>query len=145
MVALKTGNFDQAEADFHRMAAIYHAVFGEKNKHTALGELRFGEFYAAQGKFDLAARFFRQSAQTYLQSLSADNVQTGTARVELGDALLHERKYKAAEAELLAGYRIVEPGRSPSLESTLEARRDLAALYTAVGNPAEAAKFRISH
>jgi serine/threonine-protein kinase len=142
IVALRRGDLDEAEADFHRMADIYRSDYGEKDKHVAVGLSRFGELYLARKDYSRAEQFFRQSVQLFSETLSPDNVQTGTARIELGGALLGERRYKEAEAELLAGYQIVTPGRNPALEAAVNARRDLVSVYDALNLPEKAAKYR---
>jgi hypothetical protein len=113
-----------------------------KNKHVALGLLRFGELYLARNDLSRAEQSFRQSVQLFSETLSPDNVQTGTARIELGGLLLRERRYQEAEAELLAGYQIVTPGRNSALEAAVTARRDLVSVYQALNMPEKAARFR---
>jgi serine/threonine-protein kinase len=142
VLALKRGNLDEAEADFNRMDRIYHIAFGDKDRHVALGRLRFGELYEARKDYPRAEQVFRESIRVFTEALSADNVQTGTARIELGGVLLREGRYREAEAELLAGYHIVTPGRSPSLEAAVEARRGLVSVYEALNAPDKAARFR---
>ncbi len=138
-LALKRGNLDEAEADFRRMDRIYRAAFGDKDRHVAFGLLRFGELYVARRDYPHAEQVFRQAIQIYSETLAPDNVLTGTARIELGDALLREKRYPEAESELLAGYRIVTPGRQPSLDAVVTARRDLVALYAELKTPGKAA------
>ena len=142
VIALKRGKLNEAEADFRRMADIYRAAFGDRDRHVAHSLLRFGELYVARNDYTRAEQCFRQSIQIYTENLAADSFQTGRARVELGDVLLRERRYPEAEAELLAGYRIVTPGRKPSLEAAVNARRDLVSLYEALHVPEKAARFR---
>jgi serine/threonine-protein kinase len=143
VVALKRGNLDEAEVNFRRMADIYRSVYGEKNKHVALGLSRFGELYEARNEYPRAEQYFRESVQLFSETLSADNVQTGTAQIGLGRVLLREGRYKEAEAQLLAGYRIVTPGRNPSLQAAIDARKNLVSVYEALHNPAKAAEFRM--
>ncbi|HEX4770808.1 MAG TPA: tetratricopeptide repeat protein [Bryobacteraceae bacterium] len=142
VAALQTGSLDKAEENFRRMADIYQKVFGQKDKHVALGLLRFGELHEARKDYPRAEQFLRESVQLYSQTLSPENVQTGTARIALGRVLLRERRYQEAETELLAGYRIVTPGRSPSLQAAVDARRSLVSLYDALNMPNKAAEFR---
>jgi tetratricopeptide (TPR) repeat protein len=142
VIALKRGNLDEAEADFRRMADIYRSAFGDKDRHVAHSLLRFGELYLAKNDYSRAEQYFRQSIRLYTENLAADSVQTGGARVELGGVLLRERRYEEAEAELLAGYRIVAPGRKASLEAAVSARRDLVSLYETLHMAAKAEEFR---
>ena len=142
IVALRGGNLDEAEADFRRMSEIYRAAFGERDRHAAGSLLRLGQVYAARHEDAHAEQTFRDAIQLFSQVLAPDNVQTGTARIELGNLLLRERRYREAETELLAGYRIVTPGRKPLLEAAVHARRDLIAVYQALNSPQDAARMR---
>lgn len=142
VIALKRGDLDEAATEFWRMDAVYRTVFGDKDKHAALGRLRFGELYEASNDYLRAEESFRESARLFAETLGPDHIQTGTARVELGGLLLRERHYKQAETELLAGYRIVTPGRSPSLQAAVDARANLISLYQALNESQQAARFR---
>ena len=124
------------------MVDVYRSVYGEKDKHVALGLSRFGQLYLARNDLSRAEQCFRQSVQLFSDTLSPDNVQTGTARIDLGGVLLRERRYREAESELLAGYQIVTPGRNAGLEAAVNARRDLVSVYEALNIPEKAAKFR---
>ena len=67
-------------------------------------------------------------------------------RILLGEALIRQRRYAEAEPLLLAGYTglVGLMGKEANLEpSDVAAAADrLAELYTALGNPAEAAKWQ---
>lgn len=142
VIALKRAKLDEAATEFRKMDAIYRSVFGDKDKHVALGLLRFGELYEATADYPRAEESFRQSARLFAETLAADNVQTGIARIELGGLLLREHRYKQAETELLAGYRIVTPGRAVELQAASDARAALISLYQTLNEPEKTARLR---
>ena len=78
----------------------------------------------------------------YSETQSPTHLNTGIARVKLGRALLRQRRYAEAEAELLAGHEIVSGQASPSVSWLRAAREDLTALYETTGRPDQAAKYR---
>lgn len=143
VVALKQGKLDAAEADFHQMAQIYQSVYGDKDVHSGVAASRFGELAMARKQYANSEQLFRQSAQTFSETLSPDSFKTGVARAELGAALFHEKRYPDAEAELLAGYKIVTSEGHSSTEEAMDARSDLTALYDSLNQPEKAAKFRM--
>ena len=124
------------------MREIYRSVFGEKDAHTAVALLRFGELSLARTQYPRAEQFFRDSVQRFSETLSPEDLRTGIARIELGGALFHEQRYQDAETQLLAGYQIVTSQGHTSTQEAADARRDLAAVYYALNQPEKAAKFR---
>ena len=89
-----------------------------------------------------AERLFRDVIRRYLETLPADNVNIGIARVKLGRTLLRQNRYADAEPETRAAYEILIRQSSPSTSFTRAARKDLAAEYEALNRPQEAARFR---
>jgi len=98
---------------------------------VALCLSRFGELHLAKNDYARSEQFFRQSVQLFSETLGAENVQTGAARIELGGVLLRERRYREAEAE-----------RNASLEAAVNARSDLVSLYWVLNMPEKASKIR---
>lgn len=143
VIALRQGRLDEAEADFRHMADIYRSVYGEKEGHAGVALSRFGELCMARKQYPQAEHLFRQSVQIFSEMLSPDSFKTGVARTELGGALLGEQRYPEAEAELLAGYKIVTSEGHGSTQEAMDARRDLVALYEALNQPDNAARFRV--
>jgi hypothetical protein len=57
---------------------------------------------------------------------------------KLGRALLRQKRYREAEEESLAGYRILGKQASPSVSWMKNARKDLTEIYTELGETARA-------
>lgn len=124
------------------MAEIHRSVYGDKDIHFAVTLCRFGELSMAKQQYSHAEELFRQSVQIYSALLSPDSFKTGVARDELGGTLLREGRYPEAEAQLLAGYKIVTGEDHSATEEAMDARKDLVALYDAWNQPEKAAKYR---
>jgi serine/threonine-protein kinase len=89
-----------------------------------------------------AEELFRDVVRRFTETLGADNVNTGIARLKLGRTLLHQNRYEDAEVETLASYGILTKQTSPSTSFVRAARKDLVAEYEGLKQPEKAAKFR---
>ena len=54
-----------------------------------------------------------KSFRIYIETLSANDINTGIARIKLGRTLLRQDRYAEAEAETRAGYDILAPQMDP--------------------------------
>ena len=133
---------DEAEARFERVAEIYRAVYGDQHYLVATALSNVASIYMDKKDYPRAEHLFRDVVRRYTETLSADNVNTGIARIKLGRTLLRENRFKDAEVETLAGYEIESKQTNPSTSYLHAARKDLAAEYDALKQPAAAAKYR---
>jgi hypothetical protein len=85
---------------------------------------------------------FEDVIALYGETLSADHLYTGIARIKLGRTLRMQRRYEAAVTELLAGYQIVSKQSAPSVSWLNAARKDLVAVYDSLSRPETAAHWR---
>jgi serine/threonine-protein kinase len=141
-LALQQGRYADAERDFTRMAAIYRQIYGEHHYLLATALSNLASVYTAQKQWARAEKIFRQVVPMYTDTLSADNINTGIARVKLGHTLLRENRYADAEPESRAGYEILGKKMDPKVSWLVNARKDLIDEYDALHKPEEAAKFR---
>jgi eukaryotic-like serine/threonine-protein kinase len=112
--ALSRGALDDAQADFTRMRTIYQSVYGDNHYLLGIAASDLGSVAYARHNDTAAERLFREAVRRLTASLSADHLNTGIARIKLGQALVHEHRYPEAETELLAGSQIVAKQTSPS-------------------------------
>ena len=78
----------------------------------------------------------------YAQTLPAGNLNEGITRINLGRALLRERRFAEAEVESLTGYQILAKQASPRVSWLQNAREDLVSIYAALRELEKARKFR---
>ena len=87
-----------------------------------------------------------RSIETRLPPITATqgdrHLNTGIARLKLGDSLVAQERYGEAEKELLAGYEILTTQTSPSVSWLKRARENLVKLYTVSNQPEKAKKFQ---
>jgi eukaryotic-like serine/threonine-protein kinase len=95
-----------------------------------------------QADYEAAEALFRKVIPLFAETLSADNVNTGIARIKLGRTLRLAGRYAQAEQESLAGYEIVAKQASPSISFLRAARDDLVAVYDVTQQPEKAERFR---
>jgi hypothetical protein len=96
----------------------------------------------ALGDSATAETALRQCIAVRAQVLGGDHRLTGYARTVLGGALLAQDRFDEAEAELLAGEKIVAAGYGPNHLMTKEARARLAELYERWGRSEQAVRWR---
>jgi serine/threonine-protein kinase len=141
-IALQQGRLDDAEADYRRMIAIYQRVFG--GAHWLIGTAQSNLASVRMARKDLpgAEALYRQALAEFSASQGPRHTNTGIAHVKLGRALLRQGRFRDAIAETRAGYDILTPQMEPNTSFLRAARLDLAEAHDALGEPAEAARFR---
>jgi eukaryotic-like serine/threonine-protein kinase len=139
------GNYEEAEKRFLREADIYRSVYGDHHYLVAIALSNVAYAHMNMKDYARAEQLFRDVVRRFTETLSADNVNTGIARIKLGRTLLRENRFQEASVETLAGYQILAKQASPSIGFLQAARKDLAAEYDALHQPEDAAKFRAEY
>lgn len=140
-VALRRERYDEAEAYFLRVVDIYRTVHRGKHYLVGVGSSNLASVYLAKKEFTRAEPLFRQALAIFAQTLPSDHMNVGIARIKLGRTLRFENRFREAEAESLAGYRILSRQASPSVSWLQSARQDLTAIYAALQEPDKAKPF----
>ncbi len=140
--ALHQGKLDDAEADFQRMADICRQVYGNKHYLVATALSNIASVEMERKQYAQAEEIYRDVVRRYTEALSPNHPNTGIARIKLGRALLRQQRYTEAEVESRAGYEILIKQTNPTISWLQNARQDLAEEYTALGRPADTAKFK---
>jgi serine/threonine-protein kinase len=109
---------------------------------VALALANLASVSSQKGEFDRAEPIFRDVVARCTEALSADDLNTGIARIKLGRSLLGLGRYREAAGESLAGYQIVSRQADPGVSYLRAAREDLAAACAALGEEEKAAPFR---
>jgi serine/threonine-protein kinase len=135
-------HYDQAETQFTRVAEIYRSLYGDHHYLVAIALSNVAYVYLNKKEYPRAEKLFRDVVGRFTETLSADNVNTGIARIKLGRTLLRENRYEDASVETLAGYQILSKQTNPAISYLRAARKDLIAEYDAMNQPQQAAKFR---
>ncbi len=131
-----------AAEDFRRVADIYRLAYGDGDYRVAVAMGNLASVYFAEKRYVLAERTFRDVVQRFTRALSAGSINTGMAEIKLGRTLLVERRYREAEEQTRTGYEVLLKQTSPSTSFIQGARHDLASIYGALGQTAEARKFK---
>jgi serine/threonine protein kinase len=141
-IAVKRGDLDAAKADFSRALAINRTLLGDGNYQTALIKADLGDIYARESQYALAETMLRESVQA-IEPLPPGNPYIGLARARWGSSLLHLKRYKDAEKQLLAAYEAMKTMHNPPLGQIRGVREDLVALYEAQNQQENAKKYKI--
>ena len=134
--------FTEAAANFERSADIYKRVHGERHYFVAIALSNVAYMRMKQGDYDGAESLFQPVIQMFVETLGADNVNTGIARIKLGRTLRLAGRLKDAEIESRAGYDVLAAQASPSISFLRAARDDLLLIYEATGEPEKAQRLR---
>ena len=138
-------NYEEAEKRFQREAEIYRSVYGDHHYLVAIALSNVAYARMNMKDYTRAEQLFRDVVRRFTETLSADNVNTGIARIKLGRTLLRENRFQEASVETLAGYQILAKQANPSIGFLQAARKDLAAEYEALHQPEDAAKYRAEY
>jgi eukaryotic-like serine/threonine-protein kinase len=137
------GKYDLAEKYFKREADIYRSVYGEHHYLYATALSNLASVYSGRKEWKQAEMLFRQVIPIYVETQSANNRNTGIARIKLGRTLLRQNRYAEAEKESRGGYDILSKQMDPKVSWLVNARKDLVEEYEGLKEPEEAAKFKV--
>jgi serine/threonine-protein kinase len=142
-VAYMRDQLDEAEVQFRRMIDIYRAVYqGGHNYQIAVGEANLAGVYLDRKQYPRAEQLYRDALQLYIETQGPNHVNTGIAHLKLGRTLLREGRYREAEEQTLAAYRILIKQSNPAESFLRAARKDLLAIYEAIGQPEQAKQYQ---
>jgi serine/threonine-protein kinase len=120
---------------------IYRQIFGEQHQFVAVAMSNLASVLMQQKEYATAEELYRRSIRIYEATLSPDHVNTGIGHIKLGRTLLRERRFREATIESRAGYDILIRQTDPATSFIRAARRDLAAAFDSLGEPAQSARF----
>ena len=139
--AWTAGDHDLAEARFRRVVAIYRQVFGERHQFVAVALSNLASVVSEKRDYPTAEALFRQAIAIYDAVLPPGHVNAGIGHIKLGRTLLRQRRFREATVETRAGYDILVRQTDPATSFLRAARKDLAAAFDSLGEPAQAARF----
>jgi serine/threonine-protein kinase len=141
-VAVKQGRFDDAERLFQRMIDSYEAIYHDRNHYqVAVGMANLASVYMNRKQWTRAEPLLRQALGICIATQGPDHINTGIAHVKLGRTLLRQERYQEAEAQTLAGYKILIKQSNPTDSFLRAARKDLREVYSAMNEPEKAKEY----
>ena len=140
-IAASSGHYADAEAAFRRVVDIYRTVYHDHHYLIGTAQSNLATVYIGEKQYGRAEALYREAIRRFTESLPPNHTSIGIARIKLGRALLLQNRYAEAEQESFAGYGILKPQMSPSASWMVAARKDLCAIYTALGQPDRAREF----
>lgn len=142
-IAFQRDHFDEAERDFRRMLDIYRAIYGEKHYLIGVATSNLASTYLGRKDYPRAEQAFRDAVRVLSETQGPEHLNTAIARIKLGRTLLRERKFAGARDETFAGYQILVKQANPAISFITAAKKDLTAEYDSLGQPEQAARFRV--
>lgn len=137
-LAYNRDRYEEAEADFSRALQIWRRVYGEDHQFVGVGLSNLGSVYLSEKNYSRAEAMYRQALQVFERTVQADHLNTAIAHLKLGRVLLRQKRFADAEKESLLGYTTLQKLVSPENAFLGAGRKDLAAIYTGLGNQKEA-------
>jgi serine/threonine protein kinase len=133
---------DEAEAAFRRSLDIYREVYHGKHYRVAVEIANLASVYNARKEYARAEPLFREGIALYDEMLPPEHLNAGVTRIKLGHALVGLQRHAEAEPLLVRGYQIVKKQTTPTASWLQTARKDLIAVYAALGQPEKGEPFR---
>jgi serine/threonine-protein kinase len=124
------------------MLDIYRHVYTKEHYLHGIATSNLASVYSARKEFTRAEPLFREAIGIYERTQSPTHLNTAIGRAKLGRVLLRQGRLREAERELRAGLEILQAQASPSVSWITTAKTDLAEVYVALNQPAEAAKYK---
>jgi serine/threonine protein kinase len=92
-----------ASGPYYRHVYAYSLrKYGENHENTIIATGNYGNYLIDVGQFDQAIALDQTALKDALEKFGADNNVTGETEFELGNALLHAKRYAEAEKQFLA-------------------------------------------
>lgn len=142
VAALSRGDLTVAEAQYIRVVDIYRTAYGGDHYFIGIGLSNLASVYLKGEQYERAEPIFREVIEIFSRELSGDHLNTAVARIKLGRVLVRQQRYREAEAELRLGHDLLLEQTDPSVSWIQTARKDLVAVYEALGQTERAAAAR---
>jgi tetratricopeptide (TPR) repeat protein len=140
-LAENRGNLAEAETEYVRSVEINQKLFGASGDQTALCASKLAGILVKEGRYAEAERIVRP-AVTALTARLPGNMNVGVAELNLGEAVLKQKRYQEAVGPLTAAHEILKTVSGAPKGRLEEAGADLVLAYEALHKPDLAAKFR---
>jgi serine/threonine-protein kinase len=125
------------------MAEIYRKVYNGKHYYIGIALSNLAGVYVDKKQYKQAEKLLRETLQLFSETLPADHLNVGIAKIRLGRVLLQQHDYSKAQVETEAGYNIVQKQSDPPAIWIQGARKDLVEEYVALNQPRKADEFRV--
>ncbi|NOT63703.1 MAG: serine/threonine protein kinase [Acidobacteria bacterium] len=136
------GDWAGCETLHRQTLAIRRKELGEQHPETATSLYNIANTLYHKGAYLETEKLDRQALAIYQKSLTPEHWMIQRSRSQLGAGLTKLKRFREAEAELLAGYEGLKAARGAQHELTRTAASRLVELYEAWGKPDQAVSYR---
>jgi eukaryotic-like serine/threonine-protein kinase len=137
------GRHDEAEAQFRERVAAAEQAWGPESWQAGAAHGELGAHFFDNGRHAEAENIFHRTVAINTAALGPEHSWTANARHWVGRALAAQRRYEAAESELLASLDVLGRARDDAARRyERSVRSALVELYDAWGRPDRASPFR---
>jgi serine/threonine-protein kinase len=141
-LAESRGNLAEAETEYGRSVEIDQKLFGASDYQTAFSTSDLAGILVKEGRYAEAERIVRPAVTALTARPLPGNMNVGIAQLNLGEAVLKQKRYQEAVEPLTTAYEILKAGSGAPKGRLEQAGADLVLAYEALHKPDLAAKFR---
>jgi tetratricopeptide (TPR) repeat protein len=142
-LAVAKGNLPAAEKEYEIAVKMNTALYGVSDLKTAMCMSSLAGVLVKEHQYQRAEEQARPATQALVKASQPGSINSGLAQLNLGEALLGQKRYQEAIEPLSAAYEILKTA-PPSLAYKLQDdRRDLVQAYIAMNLPEKAAQYRL--
>lgn len=140
----KKGDYQNAESAARESVQVFSRALTtpKDNAYFANPLMELGLILNKTGRFREAEAYLREALEIRTRLLPGGNQLIGASEGALGECLTTQKRYAEAQPLLLRSYATMKKVQGEHGPLTLEAVRQLAALYQAWGKPEEAARYQ---
>lgn len=137
---LVSGDFGNAEQHLEEALQVDRNLFGDDEHKTAMVKAHLAQVFIKQQRYSEAEPLLEQALAVLPKT---GDISVPVIQVLLGQAQVKLKRYRPAEANLLAGYARLRDNHGQELAKTRQvALENLATVYTVLGQPETAARYR---
>jgi len=104
------GNLAEAETEYGRSIEIDQKLFGASDYKTAVSTSYLAGILVKEGRYGEAERIVRPAVTALTARPLPGNMNVGFAQLNLGEAVLKQKRYQEAVEPLTAAYEILKTG-----------------------------------
>ncbi len=139
------GDLIKARQDYQESVAIYREVLGDERRHPGLAAVlsRYASLLVELEEFASAESTAREAVGVARAILPSNHRRVAEAEIALAGSLIGLERFGEAEELLLRGYPVLAASTGRSARAgEQQALQSLVKLYSTVGRPDEAARYR---
>jgi tetratricopeptide (TPR) repeat protein len=144
MWLIEDGDLASAEPLVRQAVEMRRKLLGPDHSHVATSMTLLASLLIDTGRYEEALALAKDAKAVWIKALAPGHWRMASAEAVEGAALAGLGRYGEAEKLLLASYGVLHEEKGAAHVYVVNSSRWLAKLYQAIGQPAKAARYRVS-